>query len=288
MRNRGPDKPPEIAPWRQKVWHIIFNHNTPGSRAFDIVLMFVIVTSVIVVMLESVPTNSEQTRRVLWYMEWGFTILFTIEYILRCIATRRPWRYMTSFFGIVDLLSFLPTYIEPFVEGAHYLLVIRILRLLRIFRILKLLPYIGQSRILMLALRSSRPKIIVFLAGVLVLVVILGALMYIVENPTNDTFSSIPASVYWAIVTLTTVGYGDIVPQTIVGQVLSALVMLLGYAIIAVPTGIVIWEMTAAQNTTPVPSGRSCPDCGVDGHEDEAIYCRMCGGKLIDPDGGRT
>ena len=278
--------PPEpMSPWRRQLRHIIFDHDTPGSRAFDVALLIAIVLGVLVVMLESVKSFDASHRELLKAADWAFTILFTLEYLLRIIASPKPLRYIFSFYGIVDLLSFIPTYIEPFVTGAHYLLVIRILRLMRLFRILKMMQYVGQGNQLLRALRSSWPKIVVFMFFVIVLVVILGAVMYIVESPHNTDFSSIPTSVYWAVVTLTTVGYGDITPLTVLGKLISVLVMLMGYAIIAVPTGIVIGEMEAGRALTLDPA-IPCPRCHARGHATDARFCRHCGGALHGPGEG--
>ncbi len=284
MRKHDEIPPERMSPWRRQLGHIIFDHHTPGSKAFDVVLLVAIVLGVLVVMLESVKSFNASHGQLLKTAEWVFTILFTLEYVLRLIASPKPLRYAFSFYGIVDFLSFIPTYIEPFFVGAHFLLVIRILRLMRLFRILKMMQYVGQGNQLMRALRASRPKIIVFMFFVVVLVVILGAIMYIVESPMNKNFSSIPTSVYWAVVTLTTVGYGDITPVTVLGKIISVAVMLMGYAIIAVPTGIVIGEMEAGRTITrdaEVP----CPRCHAKGHASDARFCRHCGGALHKPGG---
>lgn len=281
LHNQGESPPMRFAPWRQKLWHIIFNHNTPGSRGFDIVLLIAILMSVIVVMLESVEGFRRQHGDLLKAAEWFFTILFTTEYLLRLIATRRPLAYATSFFGLVDLLSFLPTYIDYFfLDGMRYFLVIRILRLLRVFRVLKMLAFVGEGNVIVNALVRSRTKILVFMFFMMVLVTVLGSVMYIVESGSNaEKFSSIPTSIYWAIVTITTVGYGDITPITEMGKVISAFVMLLGYAIIAIPTGIIVGEVIS-DFKNPSLSGRACPNCNIEGHEDKANFCRRCGFEL--------
>ena len=209
--------------------------------------------------------------------EWFFTLLFTVEYGLRLVAVRRPLAYAVSFFGLVDLLSILPTYLSLVLPGAQALLVIRALRLLRIFRILKLAHFVGEARVLKLALRASARKITVFIGTVLVLVLIIGSLMYLVEGEKNG-FTSIPMSIYWSIVTLTTVGYGDLAPQTVLGRVLASLVMIMGYGIIAVPTGIVTVELSRARH--PAVSGQACPHCGAEGHDHDAAYCKYCGSHL--------
>jgi voltage-gated potassium channel len=209
--------------------------------------------------------------------EWFFTILFTIEYLLRLVSVGRPLAYATSFFGVVDLLAILPTYLSILIPGAQYLLVIRILRVLRIFRILKLVQYLGEARMLTQALRASRRKITVFLFVVLTLVTIFGSLIYLIEDP-KDGFTSIPKSIYWSIVTLTTVGYGDMSPQTGLGQLLSALIMIIGYGIIAVPTGIVTVEL--AQAFKRQISTQACPECSAEGHDIDAKFCKYCGSGL--------
>ncbi|HCR18202.1 MAG TPA: ion transporter, partial [Candidatus Latescibacteria bacterium] len=240
-----------------------------------VLLIVSISLSVLVVMLDSVATIERQHGDLLLIAEWSFTTLFTIEYLMRLICVGRPLGYAYSLFGIVDLLSILPTYLSLFLPGTHYLVVIRILRVLRIFRVLKLVQYISESRLLIQALYSSRRKITVFLLAVLTLVVILGSLMYVIEGEEHG-FTSIPRSIYWAIVTLTTVGYGDISPQTALGQSLSAVVMILGYSIIAVPTGIISAELTQAI------SSRSaiCPKCSLDGHDSDARFCKNCGAEI--------
>ena len=224
--------------WRHALHEIIFEADTPAGKLFDILLIVSIVISVVLVMLDSVSGIRATYGRQLYVGEWVFTILFTVEYLLRLLCVGRPLAYATSFFGMVDLLAILPTYLSIFIPGSQYLLVIRLLRVLRIFRVLKLVPYLGEARLLVQALRASRRKIIVFLFTVMILVVIFGSLMYLIEDP-DSGFTSIPRSIYWAIVTLTTVGYGDISPQTGLGQLLAALIMVIGFGMIAVPTGIV-------------------------------------------------
>ena len=264
--------------FRKKLYEVIFKADTPAGKAFDVVLIICILASVGVVMLDSVDTISKQYHGLFYGLEWVFTVLFTIEYILRlaCVPSKR--RYATSFFGVVDLLAVLPTYLGLFVRGVSYLKVIRILRVLRIFRVLKLGNHMRQADTLRQALYVSRQKIIVFLCFVLTLVVIIGSLMYSIEGSQEETgFTSIPASVYWAIVTLTTVGYGDISPQTPVGQALAAIVMLLGYSIIAVPAGIV----TAQIAQTPAKAKTtSCVACGNTSHDPDAAFCKKCGTQL--------
>lgn len=262
--------------WRETLHEIIFEADTPAGKRFDIFLIVIIVLSVVVVMLESIASVREVYSYELHVIEWGFTILFTIEYAFRLICLRRPTKYATSFFGIVDLLAVIPTYLSLFFPGTQYLLAIRLLRILRVFRVLKLAQFLSEASVLTTALRASRHKITVFLFTVITLVVVLGSLMYLVEGEENG-FNSIPHSVYWAVVTLTTVGYGDISPQTPLGQFLASIVMILGYAILAVPTGIVSVELAKADTKI---STQCCRSCGSEGHRHDAIYCRICAEKL--------
>ncbi len=264
--------------FKKKVHEIITEADTPAGRLFDILLFIAISLSVVVVMLESIDTLHERYGALFRTLEWIFTILFTIEYLLRLYSVNRPWRYATSFYGVVDLLAILPTYISIFFPHYQYLLIIRALRLMRIFRIFKLVRYLDAGRIILRALLASRLKIIVFLTFIVLLVTIIGAMMYLVEGQQNEMFSSIPQSIYWAIVTLTTVGYGDITPVTALGQFLSAIVMILGYAVIAVPTGIVSAEFIADQRSKA--NTQVCHNClGVD-HDNDAVYCKYCGTHL--------
>lgn len=263
--------------WRHALHEVIFEADTPAGKLFDVVLIVSIVISVVLVMLDSVSSIRTSYGRYLYIGEWFFTILFSIEYILRLMSVGKPMAYAKSFFGIVDLLAILPTYLSIIFPGTQYLLVIRLLRVLRIFRVLKLVSYLGEASILMQALRASRRKITVFLFTVLILVVIFGSLMYLIEDP-DSGFTSIPQSIYWAIVTLTTVGYGDISPQTGLGQLLAALIMVTGYSILAVPTGIVTVEM--AQSFKRNISTQACPTCSAEGHDADAKHCKYCGAKL--------
>ena len=263
--------------FRHRLHEVIFEADTPAGRRFNLVLLLLILASVAVVLLESVPTVRARYGRELWIVEWAFTILFTIEYLLRLIAIRRPSRYVLSFFGIVDLIAVLPTYLSVVLPGAQALLVVRSLRLLRVFRIFKLAEYLGEARVLSQALRASARKIAVFIQTVLVLVLIVGSLMYLIETP-EAGFTSIPQSIYWAIVTMTTVGYGDIAPQTVLGKILASLVMILGYGIIAVPTGIVTVELSRSRPSTV--STQACPMCGAEGHDSDALFCKRCGSRL--------
>ncbi|WP_297086840.1 ion transporter [uncultured Draconibacterium sp.] len=261
---------------KQKIYEIIFEADTPSGKFFDVSLLVVIILSVALVMLESVPGIRQNHQELLHGMEWGITIIFTIEYLLRIAIVDKPFRYIFSFYGIIDLLSVLPTYIGLVVVGSHSLVVIRILRLLRIFRILKLTRYTLAGRSLARAIWASRAKISVFIYFVIILVIIVGTIMYLVEGPEHG-FSSIPRGIYWAIVTLTTVGYGDISPETPMGQFLASIVMIMGYAIIAVPTGIVTAEII---NPTIEKNTQVCPQCLHHSHDDDAAFCKKCGAPI--------
>lgn len=263
---------------RARLHEVIFESDTRAGRYFDIALIWLILLSVATVVLESVREVREQYGALLHTLEWVFTVLFTIEYGLRLLSVRRPIRYATSFFGVVDLLAIVPTYLSVFVPGSQYLLVIRILRLLRVFRLLKLSEYVAEADILKRALRASRRKISVFISAVVLLVVIIGALMYVIEGEANG-FTSIPRSIYWAIVTMTTVGYGDLSPRTPLGQMAASIVMIIGYGIIAVPTGIVSVELAQAVRNRMI-SGQACPSCSAEGHDADAICCKYCGAHL--------
>lgn len=269
--------PPAQCGWRNTLHTIIFEAETPAGKTFDILLILSIIASVVVVMLDSVARWQLQFGQLLLTAEWIFTLLFTVEYLLRLICIGRPWRYATSFFGLVDLLSILPTYLSLLLPGSKYLIVIRVLRILRVFRVLKLVQYLNEAELLLRALRASGRKIAVFLFAVATLVIICGSLMYVVEGEAHG-FTSIPRSIYWAIVTLTTVGYGDISPQTDLGQILASMIMVLGYGIIAVPTGIVTVGLTraSARNVTTT----ACPGCGAAGHDLDAQFCKFCGDPL--------
>ncbi len=264
--------------WRLKLHEIIFEADTPVGRWFDILLILVIVSSVIIVMLDSVSSIQNRYGSLFYTLEWLFTVLFTVEYLLRLICVGRPMSYATSFYGIIDLLAVIPTYLSLILPGSQYLLVIRLLRILRIFRVLKLVQFISEARTLRKALRESRRKITIFLFVVLILVTIFGSFMYLIEGPKNG-FTSIPRSMYWAIVTLTTVGYGDISPKTNVGQFIAAMIMLLGYAIIAVPTGIVTVAMKRIESKEEI-STQACPQCSAEGHDKDAKHCKYCGARL--------
>jgi len=275
MQNQKPVS--ETKPWRTKIYEVIFEADTPSGKLFDVLLIVAILLSVTVVFLESIEVLKNDYGRIFFALEWGFTILFTVEYLLRIICVNKPLKYIFSFYGIIDFLSIAPTYLSLIVVGSQYLLAIRILRLLRVFRVFKLTNLLTQSNILVGALKASRAKIAVFLFAVLTSVVVIGAIIYVVEGPEHG-FTSIPVSMYWAIVTLTTVGYGDISPQTPLGQFIASIVMIMGYAIIAVPTGIVSVEIASAakkQITTQV-----CPNCLSEGHDKDATHCKYCGSKL--------
>lgn len=263
---------------RARLHEVIFESDTRAGRYFDLTLTWLILLSVATVVLESVREVRGQYGTLLHALEWVFTLLFTVEYSLRLLSVRHPMRYATSFFGVVDLLAIVPTYLSVFVPGSQYLLVIRILRLLRVFRLLKLSEYVVEADILRHALRASRRKISVFISAVVLLVVIIGALMYVIEGEANG-FTSIPRSIYWAIVTLTTVGYGDLSPRTSLGQMAASIVMIIGYGIIAVPTGIVSVELAQAVRDKKV-TGQSCPSCAAEGHDADAICCKYCGAQL--------
>jgi len=261
----------------QKQLHtIIFEADTRAGKLFDVVLLWAILISIIVVMLESVNSIQLRYSSEIKIIEWSFTILFTLEYIARIISVKKPLKYIFSFYGIIDLLSILPTYFGLFITGTHSLSVIRSIRLLRIFRILKLARYVKAAQTLNQALIASKNKIIVFLFAVLSLVIVLGTIMYLIETPESG-FTSIPRSIYWTIVTLTTVGYGDIAPQTILGQTLASVIMIIGYAIIAVPTGIVGAEFI---NESSKISTQACPNCSKEGHDSDAKHCKYCGEEL--------
>ncbi len=277
LKDERYEPPPRRDRWRMMLHEVIFEADTPAGKAFDVLLIISILASVVAVMLDSMSAVRLEYGRLLYLIEWFFTLLFSAEYILRLLCVGRPGKYATSFYGVVDLLAIIPTYLSLVLPGSQYLLVIRLLRILRIFRILKLVPYLGEARLLMQALRASGRKIAVFLFTVLTLVVIFGSLMYVIES-SESGFTSIPRSIYWAIVTLTTVGYGDISPQTALGQTLASLVMILGYSIIAVPTGIVTVEMS--HTFSRKISTQSCPECSAEGHDDDAVHCKYCGTML--------
>lgn len=268
---------------RDRLYQVVFESDTPAGRRFDIVLLWVILGSVAVVVLESVPGIGARHQRPLWVLEWVFTTVFTVEYAVRLAVVRKRMAYATSLFGLVDLLAVLPTWIALFLPGAQSFQVIRGLRLLRAFRILRMVEYVREAQVILVALRASARKITVFLGAILTAVTIIGATMYVVEGPQHG-FDSIPRAMYWAVVTLSTVGYGDISPKTALGQLLASLVMMLGYSVLAVPTGIVTVEIAQAARQH-ARLGQACPGCGREGHEADARFCRHCGTSL-DADGG--
>ncbi|HFA50896.1 MAG TPA: ion transporter [Bacteroidetes bacterium] len=269
----------EFSPLKEKIHEIIFEADTPWGKRFDVILLVMIVGSVLTVMLETVSSLNEKYGELFFIIEWALTIFFTIEYLLRLYCVYRPLGYAKSFFGIIDLLAILPTYLSLFIVGAQSLLVIRILRLMRVFRVFKLGHFLAEGDQLLRALKASRAKITVFMLFVVLLVTIIGSVMYIVEGGQEGSgFSSIPHSVYWAIVTLTTVGYGDITPSTALGRFFSAIVMILGYAVLAVPTGIVSVELFKNKKTGVTT--QACRYCGEEGHDADAEYCKYCGEAL--------
>jgi len=264
--------------WRSRLHEVIFESHTKAGKAFDIVLLAFIIISIVVVMLDSVAVLHAHYGRIFFVLEWFFTIAFTIEYILRLICIRRPFGYMFSLLGMIDLLAIIPSYLSFIYIGAQSLLVFRALRLLRVFRIFKLVHFLSEMRFLSTAILNSIRKISIFILFVLSTVVILGSIIYLVEGPANG-FTSIPQSVYWAIVTITTVGYGDIAPVTPLGKLIASFIMLLGYGIIAVPTGIVTTEMAIAAKDQK-QNNQACPNCGMEGHDHNARFCKYCGAKL--------
>lgn len=262
---------------RNTLFEIIFEADTKAGKLFDITLLIAIVLSIITVMFESVPFLRKSHLAFFVSLEWIFTLIFCVEYVLRIYAARRRWKYIVSFFGIIDLLAILPAFLGIFIVGARSFMIIRAFRLLRIFRVLKITRYLKAGEVLRSALISSREKISVFLFTVVMVVILVGTLMYLIEGEAHG-FTSIPKSIYWAIVTLTTVGYGDITPQTAIGQFLSAILMITGYAIIAVPTGIISVEL--ARSESRKPTTQVCPECLKEGHTEDATYCKFCGAKL--------
>ncbi|EDM43259.1 probable ion transporter [unidentified eubacterium SCB49] len=285
----------DIANWKSKLHTIIYEADSPMGKLFDVVLLIVILVSVIFVMLESVKGFPPEVYTLIHYGEWVITIFFTLEYIARIVTIKKPSQYIFSFYGIIDFLSTIPLYLSFFLVGSNVLLTVRALRLLRVFRILKITRYLGEANKLTKALKDSRPKILVFLFFVLIIAIIAGTLMYLIEGESSG-FVSIPVSVYWCIVTLTTVGFGDIAPVTPLGQLIAAIIMIMGYGIIAVPTGIVSAEY-AAKSRKPKPEDDNyvhvntqvCQECGAKRHRDDADYCHRCGTylhpeKLIDGD----
>ncbi|MDH1601619.1 MULTISPECIES: ion transporter [Empedobacter] len=283
LKRMGADEEKKL---KQKIFDIVFEADTPYGKLFDISLLLLILLSVGLVMLESIPAINARHHTVLVSLEWILTFLFTIEYLLRIYCVKNRWRYIFSFYGVIDLLSILPFYLGLVLPTSKYLASIRILRLLRIFRIFNLTRFTRGKNVLVLGLKESKDKIIVFLSFVLLIVVVIGSIMYMVEHDHPESgFTSIPISIYWAIVTLTTVGYGDISPVTGLGQFLASVVMIIGYGVIAVPTSIVTMEMNkAAKHKEDIPTNtQRCRNCGDDYHLDGAIYCKTCGHLLNEP-----
>jgi len=265
------------SPFKRKLYTIVFETDTRVGRIFDLIVLYAILLSVLAVMLESVKDIEEHFGNYLTIVEWFFTILFTVEYIARLYVSEKPLKYAFSFLGLIDLFSIIPTYLTLFVTGTHFLVVIRTIRLLRVFRILKLTRYISEAKVLGDALKASRYKIFIFMISVFSLQIIAGTVMYLIEGAENG-FTSIPRSIYWAIVTLTTVGYGDIAPTTVIGQTFASLLMIMGYAILAVPTGIVTSEIT--KEHLKEKKFKVCENCFHDEHEKDAKHCKMCGSEM--------
>lgn len=270
---------PKIETWKEKWHEIIYEADSKAGKTFDLILIVAIIFSIILVMLESVEDLDAKYHNFFNIAEWVITILFSIEYVLRIVTVKKPKQYIFSFYGIIDFLSTIPKYLSLFIGGAHALVALRALRLLRIFRILKLVRFVGATNTLGKALKASRFKILVFISAVMIICVIIGTMMYLIEGDPSG-FTSIPRSIYWAIVTLTTVGYGDIAPQTAIGQLLASLVMILGYGIIAIPTGIVSVEMAKDKAPNIHLNTLSCQNCSADNHNDGAEFCYKCGEEL--------
>ena len=266
--------------WRARWFHIIFGHDDAPGRLFDLILIIAILSSIVVTLLDTVMELHVRYATLFLVLEWFFTAVFTLEYVVRLMVVAQPTRYARSFFGVVDLLAVLPTYLSLFVAGSQYLLVIRAVRILRIFRVLKMTRYVGEADLLWGTLVKSRRKIFIFISTILTLVLIFGALMYLVEGPENG-FTSIPRAMYWAVVTMTTVGFGDITPHTALGQMLTSVIMLVGYSIIAVPTGIFAAELAAG--IRDARQQISCAACAMQGHQADARFCRGCGHPLAGP-----
>lgn len=264
---------------RLRIYEVIFESDTAEGKFFDIALFLFIIISILAVMLESIAEINDQYHNILEATEWTVTVFFTVEYALRLYSVRKPLKYALSFYGIIDLLALLPSYLVFFFSGSQSFMVIRALRLLRVFRIFKLGNFMTQGNIILESVRQSRNKIAVFLYFIIILVLIIGSFMYVIEGDVNEGFDSIPSSIYWAIVTITTVGYGDITPITKAGKLMSAAVMILGYAVIAVPTGIVSASLI---NSGKKLNGQACPNCSKEGHDDDAVYCKYCGEVLND------
>jgi voltage-gated potassium channel len=266
--------------WRSRLFTVIFEHDTPAGKTFDVVVLILIFASLVLVMVQSIPSINALYNKEFIVAEWVITGLFTIEYLLRLAAVKHPGKYAKSFYGIIDILSIIPTYLSVILPHSQYLLVIRSLRLMRVFRIFKLTQFVKEGRTIVLALKASLRRIMVFLIFVMLLSIVLGSVVYVVESPYNPTFNTIPQSIYWCIVTITTVGYGDISPITPLGKFVASLIMLLGYAVIAVPTGIVTVELTRTSREAEKVSGQTCPACSASGHDPDAKFCKFCGSPL--------
>lgn len=281
----SPDSAPAAPPranWRERWHEVIFGHESRAGRNFDVILIVLILASVGVAMADTVPEIHARHGAVFLALEWGFTLLFTAEYLVRLAVVRRPLRYARSFFGVIDLLAVLPTWLSLLFPGAQYLLVIRVLRILRVFRVLKLLRYVDESRLLLGAMVNSWRKIFIFLLAIVTIVTVFGAVMYLVEGP-EQGFTSIPLSMYWAVVTVATVGFGDLVPATALGRFIASILILIGYGIIAVPTGIYTAELVSSARQAR--DMRRCAQCELTGHDLDAAYCRACGASLGDGSG---
>lgn len=272
---------PSVTHWKHRLYTIVFEADSRAGRIFDVCLIYAIVLSLVVVMLDSVAEISRRYHQLLFALEWFFTVLFTVEYIARLICTPKPLRYAFSFFGLVDLLAILPTYLALLVPGLHALIDVRVLRLLRVFRVFKLTHYFGEYTYMANALAASRRKILVFLSVVLMAVMVFGTLMYVIEGPENG-FTSIPVAVYWGVSTMTTVGFGDIAPKTDLGRAIASLMMLMGWGVLAVPTGIVTTEMAVARQLAYKLNTRTCKECLTEGLAAQDRFCSHCGSKLPD------
>lgn len=275
-QKRG-EKPANFSPLRERIHQIVFESDTPEGKLFDVVLLVMIFGSIVLLMLETVASLQAKWSNTFNALDWVVTIFFTIEYLVRLYCVYKPMKYATSFYGVIDIASILPAYLDILFPGARSLMVVRSLRLMRLFRIFKMDIFLNQGNQLMLALRQSREKIFVFMFFVLLMVCIFGSIMYVVEHHANPDFSSIPTSIYWAIVTITTVGYGDISPVTGAGKFFASLIMITGYAVIAVPTGIVTSSLVQLQKQN---SAQHCQNCGKEGHEADAVFCKFCGTSL--------
>jgi voltage-gated potassium channel len=271
------DQKHTLTGFRLRIHETLFESESRVGRLFHIALIWSIIISTLCVILESVESIREVAGEALIFLEWTFTVMFTVEYGLRIISVRVPWRYMTSFYGIIDLMAILPTYLSILLPGFNVFLIARTLRLLRIFRIFKMVPYLRDAYILTEALKTSKRKIFLFVYSLIVLALIMGSMMYVIEGEEHG-FTSIPKSMYWAVVTMSTVGYGDMTPKTPPGQVVAVILMLMGYGIFAVPTGIYSVELARTMKT--LTSTRACNDCGKQGHDADAEFCKFCGGKL--------